>query len=81
MVNQKAMKLYKVTLNGVGFPFLGSVKGDSYVVADGADEAHAKVKRYLEENNIGTDKDREMSYIGLLADSIPGAPCRTMLFL
>ena len=52
--------LYKIELYGRSWP-------DFYAIATDPTAAHDKVKKYLEENDIGLSQDRAMSRIELLA--------------
>lgn len=62
------MKLYKVTLRGL---INNNAKGygSSYAIAENSDEAYKKVKKFLDENNIGFTGDRELNKVELIADS------------
>jgi len=57
------MKLYEVELKGMQGSY-----GHSYVLADGMDEAYAKVRNFLKEHEIGYNVDRKLGSIILLAD-------------
>lgn len=63
------MKLYMVTLKGMTYSSTGIAYGISYVIAENTDEAYKKVRKFLDENNIGFTKDRELHNIELIADS------------
>jgi hypothetical protein len=69
-------KLYYVELKG-----MKSSYGSSYVVADNPDEALRKVQKYVNENNLGFTKDREMDCIKLLADTEDYSNCGVKLYL
>ena len=63
-------KLYKVTVRG----FIGN--NEFYVLADNPDKAYTAVRNFLDKNNYGFEKDRELDSITLIAsankyDSIP----------
>ena len=62
------MKLYKVTLQGMTGSYPISW-GESYVVADNPNEAYEKVRTFLNSNDIGFTKDRELRAIEMIADS------------
>lgn len=62
-------KLYLVTLRGMTSNSAGIAYGSSYVVAENPDEAYKKVRKFLDDNDLGFEKDREMRSVELLADS------------
>jgi hypothetical protein len=66
MENRK--KLYRVTLKGMHYN-TGIAYGHSYVIAENSDEAYQKVLNFLNENNLGFSKDRELDKVELIADS------------
>lgn len=61
------MMLFKVTLKGMTIS--PNAYGISYVVADDPTSAYLKVKKFLEENDLGFSRDRELHSIELIADS------------
>jgi len=67
MKNSK--KLYKVTLRGMTYCSNGVAYGISYVIAENSDEAYQKVKKFLDENDLGFTKDRELDKVELIADN------------
>ena len=75
------MKLFKVTLKGMTFNSNGVSHGISYVVAENTDEAYLKVKKYVDEKDLGFSKDRELATIELVADSREFNNVGTMLHL
>lgn len=69
------MKLYRVILQGGGnYRF-------SYVVAQGAEEAYQKVRKYLDEKHYCFTSERKMESVELLADSEYLGESETMLFM
>lgn len=62
-------KLYRVTLRGMTYSPTGNAYGVSYVVAENPDLAYKKVRKFLDDNNLGFTKDRELDKIELIADS------------
>ena len=74
------MKLYKVTLRGM---INNSTKGygSSYAIAENSDEAYKKVKKFLDENNIGFTGDRELNKVELIADTYRYTPTHCLLHL
>ena len=67
MENRK--KLYRVTLKGMTYNSTGVAYGSSYVIAENSDEAYQKVRKFLNENDLGFTKDRELDKVELIADS------------
>ena len=67
MENRK--KLYRVTLRGMTYSSTGVAYGSSYVIAENSDEAYKKVRKFLDENNLGFTKYRELDKVELIADS------------
>ncbi|GEM_PF-2642415 len=63
------MKLYKVTLKGLKSSITGVNLGYSYVLADDPSEAYNKLKKFIEDRNLGFEHEREMEKIELPADS------------
>lgn len=74
-------KLYRVTLRGMTFSMISISYGISYVVARSCDDAYDKVKKYLDENNIGYSRDRELDKIELIAEEGKYTQTGTMLYL
>lgn len=75
------MKLFKVTLKGMWFSANGVSHGISYAVAETLDEAYEKVRKYVDEKDLGFRKDRELATIELIADSKDYNDVGTMLHL
>ena len=67
MENRK--KLYRVTLRGMIYSRTGVAYGSSYVIAENLDEAYKKVRKFLDENDLGFTKYRELDKVELIADS------------
>ena len=61
------MKLYRVKLQGMRASATGVTYGDAYVLADTPNEAYQKVREFVDKNNLGFRKDREMLSVELLA--------------
>jgi len=59
-----ASKLWKVTLRG-----MQSTYGTSYVVATDATSAYNKVRKYLDDKNLGFTNDRAFNVVTLIAES------------
>ncbi len=79
MENRK--KLYRVTLKGMTSSYTGAAYGISYVVAENSDEAYQKVKRFLDEKNLGFSKDRELDKVELIADTYQYTDVGSLLYL
>ena len=62
-------KLFRVTLKGMTYSTTGVAYGVSYVVAENSDEAYLKVKKFLDENDLGFRCDRELDKVELIADT------------
>jgi hypothetical protein len=75
------MKLFRVTLKGMKMNSTGITYGISYVVAESMDKAYEKVRNFLDGNDIGFRKDREVETIELIADSYRFNDVGTLLFL
>jgi len=74
-------KLYRVTLRGMTINSTGIAHGVSMVVAKNSEEAYTKVKEYLDQNDIGFSKDRELDKIELLASTYEYNNTGCILFL
>jgi hypothetical protein len=61
------MMLFKVTLRGMTIG--PNAYGISYVVAECPTSAYKKVKEFLDTNDLGFSRDRELHSIELIADS------------
>ena len=60
-------KLFRVTLRGMLSPVTGPAYGDSYVVATDPTSAYDVVRKFLDKNDIGFPRDREMDKVELVA--------------
>ena len=63
------MKLYRVNLRGMTIKSSGIAYGRSYALAENSDLAYQKVRKWLDKNDIGFRKDRELESVELLADT------------
>jgi len=61
--------LYKVTLRGMTTTSTNMIHGISYVVAADPTTAYIKVRKHLDDNDIGFSSDRELDKIELIACS------------
>lgn len=77
----KNKKLYRVTLKGMTYSSTGVAYGVSYVVANNSDEAYTKVRQYLDKEDIGFRKDRELDKVELLAEDYKYTDTNHMLFI
>lgn len=78
---ENRQKLFKVTLAGMTSNTNGITYGISYVIAENSDEAYNKVKKFLDENDIGFKKDRELDKVELIADSYRHTNLKYLLHL
>lgn len=62
------MKLYKVTLTGLDFNSTRCPISPSFIVADDAQTAYDKVKAWLDKNEYGFYKERELKCVELIAE-------------
>jgi hypothetical protein len=74
-------KLYKVTLRGMTYNSTGVAHGTNYVVATSMDDAYKKVREFLDINDIGFHKERELDKIELIAEDYRYNDAGFMLFL
>lgn len=63
------MRLYRVTLRGKIPSFTGVAYESSYVTAESSDEAYQKVRKFMDANNRGLPRDRELDKVELIADN------------
>lgn len=68
-------KLYKVEIR-----YFGKYK-TSYVVANHPTEAYDKVRKYLDDNDLCFEIQRELESITLIADSSAYPGCENRLYL
>ena len=74
-------KLYFVKCKGMTISSTGTAHGLSYVVAKDSAEAYRKVREYLDDNDLGFDRDRELSSVRLVAEDADYPDCGTKLFM
>ena len=74
-------KLYRVTLRGMTSSVTGVSYGISYVVAKNTEEAYQKLKKFVDENDLGYSSQRELDKVELLAEDYQYTDTGTMLFL
>jgi hypothetical protein len=70
-------RLYRVTLKGMR----SDTYGISYVVAENSDEAYQKVRTFIDTNDLGFKKDRELDRVELIADTYRYTDVGSILFL
>ena len=78
---QDTNKLFRVILRGMTSSMTGVAYGISYVIAKNMDEAYKKVREFLDDNDIGFRKDREIEKVELLAEDYQYTDTGAMLFL
>ena len=69
-------KLYRVTLCGR----VSSYWKDAYVIAEDAGEAYRKVRQFLDHEDIGFQRDRELYSVCLIAEDVACPDCGAILF-
>lgn len=74
-------KLYKVTLKGMTHNSTGVKYGINYVVANDSEEAYRKVRKFLDDGDMGFSSERELDKIELLAENYQYTNTQYMLFL
>lgn len=77
------MKLYKVTCRGMTTTCMGTqtAHGVAYVVAENASEAYSKLRKSLDDHDLGYSRDREMDKVELIADIRDYPDCGYKLYL
>jgi hypothetical protein len=75
------LNLYKVTLRGMTISSTNMIHGISYVVASDPTEAYNKVRKHLDEQDLGFSSDRELDKIELLASSKDYNDTKIKLFI
>ncbi len=75
------MKLYKVTLKGMTYSCNGTAYGISYVVAENPDIAYKKIREFLDKNDLGFPRERELDKIELLAEDYQYTNTGCILYL
>lgn len=75
------MKLFKVTLRGMLNANIGVAYGISYVVAEEPTIAYKQLRIFLDTNAIGSEKDRELKTIELIADEYLYNNCGHLLLI
>ena len=78
---EETKKLYKVTLKGMGYSSTGVAYGISYVIATNTDLAYKKVRAFLDKEDKGFKKDRELDKIELLAEDLQYTDAGSILYL
>lgn len=79
---EETNKLYRVTLRGMTLTWgSGTAYGVSYVVAKNSDEAYQKVKKFLNEKDLGYSYERALDKVELIAEEYQYTNTKTMLFL
>jgi hypothetical protein len=80
---KKEQKLYRVNLKGMKYSGAGGgpTYGVSYVVAQNPTEAYEKVKKFVDDEDLGFSKNREMESIELIASDYQYNNTGHILFL
>lgn len=79
-IENETFKLYKVTIRG-GFNATSPDYHESYVVARSPNDAYAKVRKFLDDNDLCFSDERELKRVELIAECKQYPQCKTMLFV
>jgi len=74
-------KLYRVTCRGMLDDTTGTAHGIAYVVAKDPTSAYEMLRRYLDDNDLGFERDRELDSVELVAEGSDYPDCGIRLFL
>ncbi len=74
------MKLWRVTLKGMNYGST-TIYGLPYVIAENSDEAYKKVRKYLDDKDLGFSSERELEKVEFLAETGDYPACKIQLFL
>lgn len=78
----ESLKLFLVECRGMTSPIGGRVAhGRAYVIATDATAAWERVRLDLEERDLGSQWDREVATISLLAEDVPYPNCGHRLYV
>ena len=78
----ESLKLYLVECRGMTASYGGRpAHGRAYVVATDPRQAWDRVSADLQERDLGTEWDREMGTITLLAEDVPYPACKYRLYI
>ncbi len=75
-----SLKLYKVTCKGMTTSSTGVAHGISYVLAGDPTDAYETVRTNLDRRDLGSDKDRELACIELIAENVDYPDCGTRVY-
>jgi len=74
-------KLYKVTCQGMTTQITGPAHGVAFVVAPDPGQAYEKVRKWLDQKDLGFNKERELASIELIAEEADYPDCGYRLYL
>ena len=74
-------KLYRVILKGMTHNSTGVAYGDSFVIAEDSNEAYLKVRKFLDEHDLGFTNDRCLESVQLIAEDYQYTPTGHILFI
>lgn len=80
-MTEKTLKLYRVTCRGMQTSVTGPAYGVSYALAGDPTRAYEKVRKYLDDQDIGFAADRELEKIELVAEATDYPNCGAQLHL
>ena len=77
------MKLYFVQTRGMthGITTGQVCHGQAYVIANDAESAYLQLKKYLDDQQLGYDYERELKEVTLIAETGNYPKCATRLFI
>lgn len=75
-MKNNTLKLYRVTLRGMTYSYRVS-----YAIAENSDVAYNKVRKFLDDNDLGFKKERELDKVELIADSGKYTDIECLLYL
>ena len=67
-MKDNTQKLFMVTLKGMKYSASGVTHGVNYVVAKDPTEAYEIVRSFIDKENLGFYKDRELESVELIAE-------------
>lgn len=80
-MSDKTMKLYEIHCKGMTYSVTGVIHGKAFVVATNPDEAYKKLRKHLDDKNLGFTSERELEQIILVAEAYDYTDVKIQLFL
>jgi len=75
------MKLYLVKCRGMNISVTGPTHGVAYVIANNPAEAYEKLRKDLDERDLGFTDERELSSIELIAEDTNYPSCGVRVYI